>query len=432
MELTCVRVNSANATISTVITHEALNQTVEKLAKEAAKNVKIDGFRKGKVPLSIIKSRLGAQLAEDAKSEMVREAYRKGIAELGIDAERILMEPAIRKFEEVAEGIALEMALSLRPEIVLDGYEALIPDINIEAPSEDEVEIRILEMASQMLPFETVDEDRAIVKGDVALIDFEGFIDGEPFDGGKAERYPLEIGSNRFIAGFEEQIIGMKKGEQKEIRVTFPADYPNATLAGKEATFKVKLHEIQKKADVTLDDELAKKILPNDPDATLEKLKNLVKETIINEKKRTLYANDYKPALLDALLEKFLFDLPEEIVEREIDLLVRGKIGQMSEEEIEALKNHPEKIKELRDEVREEAAKSVRATFIIDELARLEGVRVSDQELVQAIYYEALSIGQDPKQMLEYYRVSNLLSAVKMAMIEDRLLGALLDKKLAS
>ena len=211
--------------------------------------------------------------------------------------------------------------------------------------------------------------------------------------------------------------------------MAFPEDYGNNELAGKTAVFKAKLKGIQVKPDIIIDEELAKKMMPEDPEATLEKLTKIIEEQLKSEKTTKLFTEELKPKLMEALVEKFSFDLPEMIVEQEIDLLVRAKLQTMGEDEIVALRDSKEKVDELRASVKDEAEKSVKATFLIDELARQEGVAVNDNEMVQAIYYEAMSMGGEPKAMLEYYQKQGLLPAIKMAMIEDKLLTHLLNKK---
>jgi len=219
--------------------------------------------------------------------------------------------------------------------------------------------------------------------GDMTLIDFEGFVDGVAFDGGKAEKFNLKIGSNQFIPGFEEQIIGMKYEEEKAVAVTFPAEYQSADLAGKEAEFKVKLHEIQEQVTPEINDELAKKLLQGDENATVDTLKEKLKEQI------------------EALVAKFDFALPNNIVDQEVDAKINEKARTMSEEELNDFKENPEKVDALRDEVRDDAAASVKATFIVDALAKAEEVKVEDQEVSQAIYYEAMMSGQDPQEVIK-------------------------------
>ncbi len=321
------------------------------------------------------------------------------------------------------------MKLSLRPEVEIENIEELVPEVKTPRVTKKEVEEFIKDLAESQASFESVEEDRGLEEGDMAVFDFEGFLNGEPFEGGKAENFELRIGSGQFIPGFEEQMIGMKKGENRRIKVTFPEEYGSKNLAGKEVEFEIKLHDIKAKQPVKIDDELAKKLLPGDEEATLEKLEKDVKEQIRGEKLSKLYNEELKPKLVEILVEKFTFDLPESVVEQEMDMALNKRVQQMSEEEIEELRKDDEKVKELRESLREEATKSVRATFIIDALARKEGVDVTEQEMMQAIYYEAVSRGQDPQQIFEYYQKQNLLPAVKMAMIEDKLLTKLLSEK---
>lgn len=260
----------------------------------------------------------------------------------------------------------------------------------------------------------------------MTVIDFEGFVDGVAFAGGKAEKFNLKIGSGQFIPGFEEQIIGMQYEEEKTIKVTFPETYQAKDLAGKEAEFKVKLHEIQEQVPAAVDDEFAKKMLQGDENATLEMLKEKVKDQIVAEKVSKIYNDELKPKLIEALVEKFDFALPSNIVEQEIDAKINEKARAMSQEELNDFKEHPEKVEALRDEVRKDAADSVKATFIVDALAKKEEISVNDQEVTQVIYYEAMMHGQNPQEMIKYYQKNNLLPAIKMGMIEDKLFSKLL------
>ena len=429
MEVTAKKTDSANVSVEAKIAQSDIDKKVEKIAKDAARQMKIDGFRPGKAPVSVVKKRLGERLVQDAEAEALREVLNTASKELELDADKIIGEPAVTKFDRGDEEIEVELKLSLRPEFEIEGVEELVPEVKTPRVTKKEVEERIKELAEAQAPFESIEEDRGLEEGDMAVFDFEGFLDGEPFEGGKAENFELRIGSNQFIPGFEEQMKGMKKGESKRIKVTFPEDYGSKNLAGKEVEFDIRLHDIKAKQPVKIDDELAKKLLPGDENATLEKLEKEVKEQIRSEKLSKIYNEELKPKLVEALVEKFTFDLPESVVEQEIEMALRNKVQQMSEEELTQLREDEEKVKELRESLREDAAKSVRATFIIDALARKEGVDVNEQEMMQTIYYEAMSMGQDPQQTFEYYQKQNLLPAIKMAMIEDRLLTKLLNEK---
>lgn len=428
MEVTAKKTDTANVEVEAKIAKSDIEQKVDKLAKQAAKQMKIDGFRPGKAPVSVVKKRLGDRLTQDAEAEALREILNQASKELELDAEQIIGEPIFTKFERGDEFIEVALKLSLRPEIEVGDISDIVPEVKTPRVTKKEIEERIADLATAQAPFVSLEEDRGLQEGDLAVIDFEGFLDGEPFEGGKAENFELRIGSGQFIPGFEEQLIGMKKGEEKTIKVTFPEEYRNEKLAGKEAEFKVKLHDIKVKEPVEIDDALAQKLLGKE-DATLADLEKEIKEQIRSEKLSKLYNEELKPQLVEALVEKFEFDLPESVVEQEIEMALRNRVNQMSEEELAELRDNEEKIEALREELREDAEKSVKATFIVDALAKKERIDVSDQEMMQTIYYEALSMGQDPKQTFEYYQKNNLLPAIKMAMIEDRLLTKLLNDK---
>jgi trigger factor len=428
MEVVAKKIDNANVNVEATIAKSDIEERVEKIAKQAAKQMKIDGFRPGKAPVAIIKKRLGDRLVQDAEAEALREVLNRVSQELNLDADKIIGEPSFTKFERGEEAIEVELKLSLRPEFEIGDISDIIPEVKVPEVTDEEIQERIKELAEAQAPFESIEEDRGLEEGDLAIFDFEGFLNGEPFEGGKAENFELRIGSGQFIPGFEEQMKGMKKGEEKTIQVTFPEDYGNKDLAGKEVEFKLKLHDIKAKQPVEINDDLAKKLL-GDEEGTLEKLEKEVKSQIESEKMTKLYNEELKPKLVEALVEKFEFDLPESVIEQEVEMALRTKVQQMSEEEIAELRENEEKVQALRDELRGDAAKSVKATFIVDALAKKEGVEVSDQEMMQTIYYEAMMMGQDPQETFEYYQKQNLLPAIKMAMIEDRLLSKLLNDK---
>ncbi|WP_295419966.1 trigger factor [Sulfurovum sp.] len=425
MKVTVKKLDDANILVSGAVENSVIETNIDRLAREAGKQMKVDGFRQGKVPPHVVKKLHGDKLRQDAESEALKSLMDLGIAEAGINASDIIGEPIFKKYDKQDDKIEVELELSLRPDVKVEGYEKAVPSFKKPTATAKEVDEKLKEIASQNAPFEKIKRKRMVRDGDMTLIDFEGFVDGTAFEGGKAEKFNLKIGSGQFIPGFEEQIIGMKYEEEKDVVVTFPKEYQSADLAGKEATFKVKLHEIQEQAEAELNDALAQKLL-QDEKATLDTLKEKLKEQIVNEKVSKEYNEKLKPELIEALVAHFDFALPNNIVEQEIDAKINAKAREMKEEELKAYQENPEKVEALRDEVREEAQNSVKATFIVDALAKKEEVNVDDQEVSQAIYYEAMMSGQDPQAVIKYYQDNNLLPAVKMGMIEDKLFGKLL------
>ncbi len=425
MKVAVKKIDDANILVEGTIENSVIESNVDRLAKEAGKQMKVDGFRQGKVPPHVVKKLHGDKLRQDAESDALKSLMDLGIAEAGINTADIIGEPVFKKYDKKDDAIDVELQISLRPDVKLEGYEKVVPAFEKPKADDKEVEEKLSEIAKQQAPFEKIKRKRMVKDGDTVIIDFEGSVDGVAFDGGKAEKFSLKIGSGQFIPGFEEQIIGMKYDEEKTVEVTFPKEYQSADLAGKDAEFKVLLHEIQEQVEAEVNDEFAQKLLQDDK-ATVETLKEKLAEQIVQEKVSKVYNEELKPKLIEALVAHFDFALPSNIVEQEIDAKINAKAREMKEEELNEFKDNAEKIEALREEVREDAENSVKATFIVDALAKKEAVEVGDQEVSQAIYYESMMSGQDPEQVIKYYQENNLLPAVKMGMIEDKLFGKLL------
>lgn len=431
MEFNAQKVNNANAVVTATLTKELLDANLNKVAKLAAKDMDIQGFRKGKVPVAVVKQRYGSKLEQDAQSEALRVLLIDSLKELGIANEDVIGEPAITKFDKKDDGsIDIEVKISYKPVVELGDYKSLLPKVEDKEVGEDEVDARLEDMAKASAPLEKIKRKRMVRKDDHAVIDFEGFVDGVAFDGGKAEKYTLQIGSGSFIPGFEDQIIGMKYEEQKDINVTFPESYQSKELAGKEAVFKVTLHEIQEKVPAEINDEFAAKMLPGEESATVETLKEKIKEQIKSEKMSRYYNEELKPAYLDTLVKEVSVDLPESVVEQEINQQLNMQVRGMSEEELNKLKDDTSAIEKMREDAKPAATDSVKATFIVDALAKAENVDVSDQEVSQVIYYEAMQMGQNPQEVLKQYSDNGYLPAIKMSMIEDKVITKLFDDQL--
>ncbi len=222
----------------------------------------------------------------------------------------------------------------------------------------------------------------------------------------------------------------MNIGDEKVIKVKFPESYGSDKLAGKDAEFKVTLHNIQEKIKAEVNDALAEKLLAGQDDKSLANLKSQVKSQLEYEILSKLYNDELKPALLETFVAKMNFDLPEFVVDQEIDVSLNKKASTMSEDEIKELREDADKLKALRETFREDATRSVKATFIIDALAAAENIKVDENEVMQTIYYEAMQMGQDPRLVYDKYKNSGYLPAIQMSMIEDRVLTQILNSKM--
>ncbi len=426
MEVVAKQIDDANVVIEAKITKDEIEKKIDQLAKGAGKQVKVAGFRKGKVPAHIVKQMHGEKLGQDAEGAIVREVLDTGSNELALKPDNILGQPVFLKYNRTDDGIELEIEISLRPVFDPEGYADVVPSFEQPAVEESERDERLNGLIAAQAPYETIKRKRALKKEDMAVIDFLGTIDGVEFAGGKAEGFNLKIGSGQFIPGFEDQMIGMKIGEERAVTVSFPQTYHAKDLAGKEAVFQVKLNDIQVKTVPELDDALAAKLLRGEENPSVELLKERVADQIKQEKLSKIYNDELKPKLVEALVAKYDFALPKNIVEQEIDVKVNEKARTMSKEELDGYKENPEKVNALREEHRSDAVESVKATFIVDAIAKKESIVVSDDEVSQAIYYESMMNGQDPQQVIKYYQEKNLLPAIKMGMIEDKLFAKLL------
>ncbi|RBQ26939.1 trigger factor [Arcobacter sp. CECT 9188] len=431
MEFKANRVDEANVEIAATLSKELIEKNLDKVAQQAAKTMNIQGFRKGKVPVNVVKQRYADKLLEDAQGEAVRKVLNEGLKQLDIKNSDLIGEPSITKFDKKDNGtVELEISVACKPQIDLGDYKSLVPAVKDIEVGIEKIDARLTEIAGQSAPLAKIARKRAVKDGDYAVIDFEGFVDGVAFEGGKAEKYPLHIGSGSFIPGFEEQVIGMKYEEEKDVVVTFPKEYQAKDLAGKEAVFKVTLHEIQEKAAPELNDEFAQKMLPNEKDVTIDTLREKIKEQMVAQEKATYYREEVKPTFLESLVEKINFALPKTVVEQEVNFALNNKIRTMSEEEINELKEDTSKVEKIREELKTDASNSVKATFIIDALAKAENVDVTDQEVTQVLYFEALQMGQNPQNVIKQYQEAGYLPAIKMSMIEEKVTSKLFDEKL--
>jgi trigger factor len=430
MKIKVNKINSANAEIEAEISKETINSKLEKIAKELTKTASVQGFRKGKVPVAVVKKQYGERLIQDAESEALRDVLNRGLDELEVAMSALIGEPNISKFNKSDDKIEATVKVAMRPQINLESYIEMVEEFDKPVITDKEVGERIEKIADSQAKFVDLKRKRAAKDGDSVTIDFEGSIDGELFEGGAAKEFALVLGSGQFIPGFEDQIIGMKIGEEKVVKVTFPENYGSDKLAGKDAEFKVTLHNIQEKEKVEIDDAFAEKLLAGQDDKSLENLKAQVKAQLENEAIGKLYNDELKPALLETFVANINFDLPQFVVDQEIDVALNKKAGTMSEDEIKELREDAAKLEALRESFREEAERSVKATFIIDALATAENIKVDENEVMQIVYYEAMQMGQDPKEAYDKYKEAGYLPAIQMSMVEDKVLSQILNSKM--
>ena len=356
------------------------DEAMKKVYLKSAKYFNIPGFRKGKAPMQIVEKYYGDEIFyEDTFNEVVPEEYEKELKENNIEA---VSRPDI-DVKQIGKGqdLIFTAIVQTKPEVKLGKYKGIeIKKVEYNV-SDGDIEHELGHMQEKNARLVTV-EDREVQKDDITVIDFEGFVDGKPFEGGKADNHELTIGSNTFIPGFEDQIIGMKTEEEKDINVKFPEDYFSEELKGKDATFKVKLHEIKKKELPALDDEFAKDVSEFD---TLKELKKSIQDKLEEEnKKKAKYETE--DAVVKAVCDNVKLDIPSGMIETEIDNMTKEieqrlmYQGMKLEQYLQMLGKTME---DFRKEYEEQATTSVKNRLVLEAIIKEEKIE-PDKEAVDA------------------------------------------------
>ena len=357
---------------------EAWSKALDQVFKKKQKTAKVDGFRKGKVPRDIYEKHFGKEsLFIDAADSVLQDAYTKAMEESKLVP---VVQPSVDLKSLSEDGVEFTFKIITKPEVKVKKYKGLnIQPEKVEV-TDDEVNHELGHLLERYTELVTK-EDGEVEDGNVAVIDFEGFKDGVAFDGGKGENYSLEIGSHTFIPGFEEQVIGMKAGEEKEIEVTFPEDYGAKDLAGAKATFKVVVHEIKEKQNRELDEEFFEDLGMEGVNSE-ETLKEEIKKSISAQKEMDA-ENKYIDAILEAVSKNVEVDIPEEMVEEEVTRLMNRFEQQMKMQGISLdlyYQFTQSSEKDLRNQLEKEAYSNVLYRLMLEEIMNLEKIEVSVEE----------------------------------------------------
>ena len=358
---------------------DKFNDALDQAFKKVVKDIQVPGFRKGKMPRGLFEKRFGVEsLYQDAVDIILPTAYMEAVDETGIEP---VDQPEI-DIEQIEKGknLIFTAKVTVKPEVKLGDYKGLeVEEKNTEVTDEDVAEElkRRQEQQAELV----VKEEGEIVDGDTAVIDFEGFLDGEAFEGGKGENHSLEIGSGSFIPGFEEQLIGKKAGEETEVNVTFPEEYHAEDLAGKDAVFKVKIHEVKQKELPELDDEFAKDL--DDEVETLDELKEKIKKQL-TEQRETEADNKKRESLVEQASENAEVDIPEAMIETELDRMMqefeqRLQMQGMNLEMYTQFSGQDED--QLKEQMKEDAGKRVKTNLTLEAIAEAENVEVTEEDV---------------------------------------------------
>lgn len=396
MEYSVQKLSKSKIEIAVNIEKEEWEKYIKDVYEKNKFKYSVEGFRKGKVPMSVLVNRYGKSFFfEDALDEAMDKSYSEIVEKENL---HVITSPDVDLKNLGEDGTKFVITVIVKPEFELGQYKGLTFEKEPVAVTDEEVTAemdRERESRARM-----IEKDTAAENGDTVIIDYSGSIDGVKFDGGTAEKQPLELGSKTFIPGFEDQVIGMQKGEQKDIEVTFPEDYGSKDLAGKKAVFAITLHEVQKKELPEIDDEFVKDI--DDELNTVDEWKEKIKSGILDKKAKNAEVK-LENAIVEKIAENTEIEIPECMIEEELDYRIQdfeNNLKQYGLKMADYLKYSNSSVEKMKDEQRDEATRNVKIRLVLEEICKKENLTVAPEEIQSKI--EGLQ-GKDLQQAVNYY-----------------------------
>ena len=387
------------------IAAEDFNKALSEVAKTEGKKMSVPGFRKGHAPRSVIEKMYGENVFfEAAVDKLYRPAMQDAIEASGLEVIAVSNADVTSVSRE--NGIELKLTVVVKPVITIEGYKGIeATKKNVEVTDED-VSAELVKVQDRNSRMVDVD-NRGALTGDTAVIDFEGFCDGKAFEGGKAEGFELSLGSGQFIPGFEDQVVGHEVGDEFEISVKFPEDYQAEELKGKDATFKIKLHQIKRKELPTLDDEFAKDVSEFD---TLDEYKNSLREKLQSDREKQEEMN-VENQIFDALIEKVQGEIPEEMYEQEVEESINNFAYRLQSQGLNLetyLKYTGMDVNAIKEQFRPQSEKQLKLRLALEKIAELENLEVSDEAVEEE--YEKLA----KQYNMEVAQIKNLVAETQI------------------
>jgi trigger factor len=420
MQVTETQAEGLKREYRVVVGSDDIDQKVQGRLKEIAQSAQIPGFRPGKAPMSILRQRYGQAVLGEVLEKAVNETSQQALQEKDLrPAEQPRIE--VESFDQ-GQDLVYKISLELLPEIQpMDFSEIELERIKVAVP-EEEIDNALKQMASQVAESEPIEEERPAETGDIAVIDFTGTVDGEAYPGMEANGHHLELGSGSLIPGFEDQVVGMKVGETREVRVTFPSDYNNTDLAGREAVFQVTLQEIRAKKEQEIDDALAERVGAEN----VEDLRNKARESLQGQYDQAA-RTQVKRKLLDVLADNHSFDLPPSMVESEFEQIWQ-QIQQDREQGRLDAEDSQKSDEDLKGEYRGIAERRVRLGLLLSEVGRQNNIEVSQDELQKALIDEVQRYPGQEQEVLQYYQQNeNALAALRGPVFEEKVIDYILE-----
>ena len=414
--------NANEVKVKITVEASKFDEAIKKVYFQSAKYFNIPGFRKGKAPMQIVEKYYGKEIFyEDAFNEVAQKALEEAIEENKLE---IVSRPDI-EVEQIEKGkdLIFTAVMQTKPEVKLGKYKGVEIDKIEYKATEKDVQHELSHMQEHNSRMISVD-DRPVASGDIAVIDFEGFVDGKPFDGGKAEGHELEIGSNTFIPGFEDQVIGMNIDEEKEIEVKFPEEYFAKELAGKPATFKVKVHEIKKKELPELDDEFAKDV------SEFDTLKELKKDIKAKKQKQNDEKAKYETqeAVIKAVCDDMKVEIPSGMIENEIDNMIKDIEQRLSYQGLkfeQYLQMMGKTEEDIRKEYEPQAIEGIKSRLALEAIIEAEKIEATEEDIDKKLKEMAKNYGKENDE--EFLKNENVRNYIKQGLASEKAIEFLIE-----
>jgi len=415
------KLEGLNRKLTVDVPAEKVSAAFDRAYKEIQKNATIKGFRKGKAPIATIRSLYADQVRQDVVQEVLSDAYQAALEEHSLDP---IGYPKV-KFDHMHEDkpFSFTAELEIRPEVQIKKFEGLKVEKEKLEIDEQQIEDVLKNIRESNAKTVTLLEDRPAAMGDIAEIDFAGKINGAPMENGSAENFPLELGSNRLIPGFESGIVGMNVGGTKTLNLSFPADYHATEIAGKPVQFEIKLKSLKKKVIPELTDEMASKV---GPFKTVDELKAAIRKDIETNESRRIQ-DDLRNRLLKALVEENPIQVPQSLKQQQKDILMKDVEDRMREQGMGNI-DFNEYRKKWESDFEQTASFMVCSTFLIDALADKMGVRPTDADVKTKISAYAKDSGLEIAKIEEFYRDPDRRSRLMFQLTEEKVVDELLAK----
>ena len=427
MKVSTERIDKKQVELTIEVDEAKVEEGLQHAYKKVAKQINVPGFRKGKVPRKIIEQRYGVEVFyEEAVDYIMPRAYLEAVESLD-ESYQVVGKPDVEIVQiEAGKPFIFKSKVEVKPDFELGEYKGLELEKIDTVVTEEDVDKELKKMQERHAQLEVLGEDSSIENGDKILLDFSGKDEGVPFEGGTAEDYALEVGSGSFIPGFEEQLVGMKLGEEKVIDVTFPEEYHSEDLAGKPVTFDVKIKEIKRKKLAEVDDEFAKDVSEFE---TLQELKAEM-ENKLKKQKEEMAQNQLKHQAIDKLVEGHDIDLPEAMIETQIDSFIQEFDFRLRSQGL-SLEKYLEysntEMDQIREQYKEEAKKAVKKDLILEAIIKAEEIKVEEEDVEKEIKRLADIYKQEPEKIKEILEKQGQLSAMEHSLKAEKALEIVID-----